>query len=104
MAQQKWALGDIRPVQHGMAEREHRSRSRQRGEDAPPSDRGGGSDFSAPEEGAAPRTGRPRAPARGRRKLLFLSLFVLILAGIGFLSTLFFKGAELIVYPKLKEV
>ena len=104
MAQQKWALGDIRPAQHGMVEREHRSRSRQRGEDAPPSDRGDGSDFSAPGESAAPRSGRRRAPARGRRKLLFLSLFVLILAGIGFLSTLFFKGAELIVYPKLKEV
>lgn len=97
MADQKWNLGDIRP-----APREPKSRRRQSMTDVAPRTR-------RQETEEAPK--RPARPARrsttgekGGRRAVLVGAAIILLIGLGFLTTLFLRGAELTVYPKFRDV
>lgn len=94
MADQKWNLGDIRP-----APREPKSRRRQAMTDVAPRPR--------PEEvEEAPQRPMRRRSGGGNRsgRALLIGGVLILLVGLGFLTTIFLRGAELTVHPKFHDV
>lgn len=98
MAQQKWNLGDIRPP-----ERE-RSVRRRRTDVAPA--RKTVQPVADTSDAAPPQRRRKRTAHRtgNGRRALFFGVVIVCLIALGFLTTLLLRRAEIITYPKFRDI
>lgn len=105
MAQQKWNLGDIRPP-----ERSARPPQRRPMQDMVTTAPHTASPRMLSETDTEDYPSRPdpipsrTTHSRRKGKKLFIGLTILSVILIGFVTTLFFQGAELTIYPKTKDV